>query len=280
MSGKSVIEYLLSRDRLITGSAIAVIFLIAVAYTVLGVGMPMSALKMTTMSGAVGMPGALEGQSLHAAGMLMPAVWSTTYAMLVFLMWWIMMIAMMLPSVAPTVLLYGALIRRGNESEDAPRYALYFVFGYLFAWALFSLLATIAQWLLELRGLVSPSTMTLTSHLIAGGVLVLAGIYQFTPWKHACLEHCRTPLQFLTERRRSGPNGALLMGLEHGTFCLGCCWVLMALLLVGGIMNLYWIAGLTFFVVVEKLVKHGDKISYVAGVLMAGTGTYLLVSAG
>ena len=232
------------------------------------------------MSGAVGMPGALEGQSLHAAGMLMPAVWSTTYAMLVFLMWWIMMIAMMLPSVAPTVLLYGALIRRGNESEDAPRYALYFVFGYLFAWALFSLLATIAQWLLELRGLVSPNTMTLTSHLIAGGVLVLAGIYQFTPWKHACLEHCRTPLQFLTERRRSGPNGALLMGLEHGTFCLGCCWVLMALLLVGGIMNLYWIAGLTFFVVVEKLVKHGDKISYVAGVLMAGTGTYLLVSAG
>ncbi|MDE0921195.1 MAG: DUF2182 domain-containing protein [Arenicellales bacterium] len=278
MSGKSVIEDLLSRDRLITGSAIAAIFLIAAVYTILGVGMPMSALKMTTMSGAV--PGALEGQSLHAAGMLMPAVWSTTYAMLVFLMWWIMMIAMMLPSVAPTVLLYGALIRRGNESEDAPRYALYFVFGYLFSWALFSLLATIAQWLLELRGLVSPSTMTLTSHLIAGGVLVLAGIYQFTPWKHACLEHCRTPLQFLTERRRSGPNGALLMGLEHGTFCLGCCWVLMALLLVGGIMNLYWIAGLTFFVVVEKLVKHGDKISYVTGVLMAGTGTYLLVSAG
>ena len=190
------------------------------------------------------------------------------------------MIAMMLPSVAPTVLLYGALIRRGNQFDDAPRYALYFVFGYLLAWALFSLLATIAQWLLELRGLVSPNTMTLTSHLIAGGVLVLAGIYQFTPWKHACLEHCRTPLQFLTERRRSGPNGALLMGLEHGTFCLGCCWVLMALLLVGGIMNLYWIAGLTFFVVVEKLVKHGDKISYVAGVLMAGTGTYLLVSAG
>jgi len=117
-------------------------------------------------------------------------------------------------------------------------------------------------------------------HLIAGGVLVLAGIFQFTPWKHACLEHCRTPLQFLTERRRSGPSGALLMGLEHGTFCLGCCWILMALLLVGGIMNLYWIAGLTFFVVVEKLVKYGDKIAYVAGVLMAGTGTYLLVSAG
>jgi len=118
-----------------------------------------------------------------------------------------------------------------------------------------------------------------TGHLIAGGVLVLAGIYQLTPWKHACLEHCRTPLQFLTERRRSGPSGALLMGLEHGTFCLGCCWVLMALLVVGGIMNLYWIAGLTFFFVIEKLVKHGDKISYVAGVLMAGTGTYLLVSA-
>ena len=279
VSGKSVIETLLLRDRLITGSAIAVIFLIAAAYTVLGVGMPMSALKMTTMSGA-GMPGALEGQSMHVAGMLMPAVWSITYAMLVFLMWWIMMIAMMLPSVAATVLLYGALIRRGTESDNAPRYALYFVVGYLLAWALFSLLATIAQWLLELRGLVSPESMTLTSHFIAGGVLVLAGIYQFTPWKHACLEHCRSPLQFLTERRRPGSNGALLMGLEHGTFCLGCCWVLMTLLLVGGIMNLYWIAGLTFFVVVEKLTKYGDKIAYIAGVLMAGTGTYLLIAAG
>lgn len=279
VSGTSVIEYLLSRDRLITGFAIGVIFLIASAYTALGVGMPMSALKMTTMSGA-GMAGALEGQSMHTAGMLMPAVWSTTYAMLVFLMWWVMMIAMMLPSVASTVLLYGALIRRGTESDNAPRYALYFVVGYLLAWALFSLLATIAQWLLELRGLVSPDTMTLTSHFIAGGVLVLAGIYQFTPWKHACLEHCRSPLQFLTERRRPGPNGALLMGVEHGTFCLGCCWFLMTLLLVGGIMNLYWIAGLTVFVVIEKLAKYGDKIAYVAGVLMAGTGTYLLISAG
>ena len=155
-----------------------------------------------------------------------------------------------------------------------------FMSALLLAWALFSLLATIAQWLLELRGLVSPDTMTLTSHFIAGGVLVLAGIYQFTPWKHACLEHCRSPLQFLTGRRRSGKSGALLMGLEHGTFCLGCCWVLMTLLLVGGIMNLYWIAGLTVFVVVEKLAKYGDKIAYVAGVLMAGTGTYLLISAG
>ena len=108
----------------------------------------------------------------------------------------------------------------------------------------------------------------------------MAGIYQFTPWKHACLEHCRTPLRFLTERRRSGKNGALFMGLEHGTFCLGCCWFLMGLLLVGGIMNLYWIAGLTLFVVVEKLVKYGDKIAYVAGALMAATGTYLLISAG
>ena len=280
MSGTSPIENLLSRDRIIIGFSIGIIFLIAVVYTVLGIGMPMSAIKMTAMSGPAGMPGVSQGQSMHAAGMMMPARWSATYAVLVFFMWWIMMIAMMLPSVASTVLLYSALLRRGSQSNDAARYALYFVTGYLLAWSFFSLLATITQWLLELRGLVSPNTMTLTSHIIAGGVLVFAGIYQFTPWKHACLEHCRSPLQFLTERRRPGSNGALVMGLEHGTFCLGCCWFLMMLLLVGGVMNLYWIAGLTFIVVVEKLIKHGDKVAYVTGVLMTGTGTYLLAFAG
>ena len=280
MSGTSPIENLLSRDRIIIGFSIGIIFLIAVVYTVLGIGMPMSAIKMTAMGGPAGIPGVSEGQSMHAAGMMMPARWSGTYAVLVFFMWWIMMIAMMLPSVASTVLLYSALLRRGSQSGDAARYALYFVTGYLLAWSFFSLLATITQWLLELRGLVSPNTMTLTSHIIAGGVLVFAGIYQFTPWKHACLEHCRSPLQFLTERRRPGSNGALVMGLEHGTFCLGCCWFLMMLLLVGGVMNLYWIAGLTFIVVVEKLIKHGDKVAYVTGVLMTGTGTYLLAFAG
>ena len=282
MSGKPVIEYFLLRDRLITGSAMGLIFLIAVIYTILGVGMPMSAVQMTAMSDLQGMPGTPEGQTLHSVqtnGLLMPAMWSVTYAGLAFLMWWIMMIAMMLPSVTSTVLLYTSLIRRGDQAVNAPKLAFFFLTGYLAVWGLFSLVATFAQWCLELRGLVSPMNMALTSKLLAATVLIVAGIYQFTPWKQSCLKHCRSPIEFLAKKRRSGQSGALLMGIEHGAFCLGCCWCLMALLLVGGIMNLYWIAGLMLFVLTEKLSGLGDKISYPSGVLLTGIGIYLLVSA-
>jgi len=190
-----------------------------------------------------------------------------------------MMIAMMLPSVASTVLLYTSLIRRGDQATNAPKLAFFFLAGYLAVWGLFSLLATFVQWFLELRGFVSPMRMTLTSNIMGATVLIIVGIYQFTPWKQSCLKHCRSPIKFLSERNRPGENGALLMGIEHGAFCLGCCWCLMALLLVGGIMNLYWIAGLMLFVLIEKLIRLGDKISRLTGVLMAGAGIYLLVSA-
>ena len=282
MSGKPVIEYLLLQDRLITGTAVGLIFLIAMIYTILGVGMPMSAAQMTAMSTVQGMAGTSEGQAIHnmqTNGLMMPAMWTATYAGLVFLMWWIMMIAMMLPSVASTVLLYTSLIRQGDQAVNAPKLAFFFLTGYLAVWGLFSFLATIAQWFLELRGFVSPTNMTLTSNLMGATVLIVVGIYQFTPWKQSCLKHCRSPIKFLSERRRPGQNGALLMGIEHGAFCLGCCWCLMVLLLVGGIMNSYWIAGLMFFVLTEKLVRLGDKISRLTGVLMAGAGIYLLVSA-
>ena len=282
MSGKPVIEQLLLQDRLITGSAMGLILLIAVIYTILGVGMPMSAVQMTAMNAVQGMTGTSEGQAMHSMqtnGLMMPAMWTGTYAGLVFLMWWVMMIAMMLPSVASTVLLYTSLIRRGDQAVNAPKLAFFFLAGYLAVWGLFSLLATYAQWFLELRGFVSPMRMALTSNIMGATVLISVGIYQFTPWKQSCLEHCRSPIKFLSERRRPGQNGALLMGIEHGAFCLGCCWCLMALLLVGGIMNLYWIAGLMLFVLTEKLVRLGDKISRLAGALIAGAGIYLLVSA-
>ena len=282
MSGKPVIEQLLLQDRVITGSAMGLILLIAVIYTILGVGMPMSAVKSTAMNAAQGMAGSSEGQAMHSMqtnGLMLPAMWTATYAGLVFLMWWIMMIAMMLPSVASTVLLYSSLIRRGDQATNAPKLAFFFLAGYLAVWGLFSLLATFVQWFLELRGFVSPMRMTLTSNIMGATVLIIVGIYQFTPWKQSCLKHCRSPIKFLSERNRPGENGALLMGIEHGAFCLGCCWCLMALLLVGGIMNLYWIAGLMLFVLIEKLIRLGDKISRLTGVLMAGAGIYLLVSA-
>jgi predicted metal-binding membrane protein len=281
MSGKPVIEQLLSQDRVITGSAMGLILLIAVIYTVLGVGMPMSAVQMTTMHAAQEMAGTSEVPAMHSMqtnGLMMPAIWTVTYAGLVFLMWWIMMIAMMLPSVASTVLLYTTLIRRGNQAVNAPKLALFFLTGYLAVWGVFSLLATFAQWFLELRGFVSTMDMALTTNLMGATVLIIVGIYQFTPWKQSCLKHCRSPINFLTEKRRPGLRGALLMGIEHGAFCLGCCWCLMTLLLVGGIMNLYWIAGLMLFVLIEKLIWFGDRVSRFTGLLMASAGIYILVS--
>jgi len=259
------------------------IFVIAAIYTVLGVGMPMSALQMTLAEGMASPQSNMAsgtGMAEQGMAMMMPAAWSGRYAVLVFLMWWVMMIAMMLPSVASVVLLYSALIRRGDGSANVPRLAGIFLGGYLSAWAFFSLLATGAQWVLELRGIVSPMGMALTSNLLGATVLIAAGTYQFTPWKQSCLQHCQSPLQFLTERRRSGMGGAFLMGIEHGAFCLGCCWFLMALLFVGGIMNLYWIIGLVVFVMLEKLLltRHWVNLSKVIGVGLWLAGIGLLVT--
>ena len=291
MTETSRIEQLLLKDRLILSVAMVGIFLIAAIYTLFGVGMPMSAFEMTwgemmpmnmsegmeksaTMSSDSGMSGQGMGE------MMMSPVWSLRYAVLVFFMWWVMMIAMMLPSVASVVLLYTALLRRSQSSSKAPQSASTFLLGYLTAWAFFSLLATALQWLGELRGLMSPMNMTLTHHLLASTVLILAGVYQFTPWKESCLKHCQSPMQFLTERRRPGLKGAFLMGIDHGAYCLGCCWFLMALLFVGGIMNLYWIIGLTVYVLMEKLILNQlwSKLSKLMGLVLVFSGVGLLLN--
>ncbi len=279
----SRVEQLLARDRLIISSAMVAIFVIAAIYTVLGVGMPMSALEMTLAEGmASPQSNMASGTGMAEQGMammMMPAAWSGRSAVLVFLMWWVMMIAMMLPSVASVVLLYTALIRRGGNAANVPRLAGVFLAGYLSAWAFFSLLATGAQWFLELRGIVSPMGMALTSNLLGASVLIAAGAYQLTPWKQSCLQHCQSPLKYLTEHRRPGLRGALRMGIEHGAFCLGCCWFLMALLFVGGIMNLYWIIGLTVFVLLEKLLMARHWLTFSkavgAGLCLAGIGLVL-----
>ena len=204
----SVIERMLLMDRVITGSAIIIIFLIAAIYTVAGVGLPMSAFEMTSIGNLHGLVSGnsadtgISGMKMN--GLMMPATWSSSYAVLIFFMWWIMMIAMMLPSAASTVLLYTALTRRGNQVVNAPKLAILFLAGYLAVWGLFSLLATVAQWLLELRGFASPMGMALTSNIMGATILIVVGIYQFTPWKQSCLRHCRSPMHFLTERRRSG----------------------------------------------------------------------------
>jgi predicted metal-binding membrane protein len=269
VDGNGLTERLLRHDRAIVLLAIAGVVAAAAAYTVLGIGMPMSAIQMTTKAdmgtAGIGMP-----------SVLMPAAWSADYALLVFLMWWVMMVAMMLPSAAPTVLLYTALTRRTTAPHAPASLAATFMVGYLAVWAGFSLAATGLQWLLELRGLVSPATMTVTSSLLGGSVLLAAAAYQLSPLKRVCLEHCRSPMRFLVERRRSGQAGAFMMGIEHGAFCLGCCWALMALLFVGGIMNLYWIAGLALFVAAEKLLPRGERLAQALAAILALAGLWML----
>ena len=268
MSDVGLTERLLRRDRSLLIAMIAILFVLAGLYTVYGVGMRMTALQMTSMRGMRDMSGPRS-----------PGDWALGYAVLVVLMWWVMMIAMMLPSIAPTVLLHAALLRRGANAAKVPSISGVFLAGYLAIWFVFSLAAAAAQFVLETAGLVSASMMTLIGTVPGGIVLFAAGLFQFTPLKQACLSQCRSPAMFLTERRRPGHWGAFVMGLEHGTYCLGCCWFLMALLFVGGIMNLYWIVGLAAFVALEKLTRYGDMVSRIAGAGLMVWGSWVVVSA-
>jgi predicted metal-binding membrane protein len=194
---------------------------------------------------------------------------------MIFLMWVIMMAAMMLPSAAPAILLVIALTKQHGE-RHAVRASGAFALGYVAVWAAFSLVATGLQWALDRAGLLS-ATMASGSVVLAALLLFAAGLYQLTPLKQGCLRRCRSPLEFLTRYWRRGPLGRMRAGVWHGAYCLGCCWMLMALLFVGGLMNMLWIAGLALLVLVEKLAPLGPRLSQLAGVGLMGWGVYLLV---
>jgi predicted metal-binding membrane protein len=209
-----------------------------------------------------------------AAGMegmaaVMPALkaWSAADAVLMFVMWAVMMAAMMIPSAAPMILLHAAILRKSDSHASPAAATAAFAAGYLVVWAGFSVLATALQWGLEQAALLSP-TMVSTSPVLGGALLAAAGLYQMTNLKEVCLQHCRSPVHFLSLHWRKGTLGALRMGLDHGVFCLGCCWVLMALLFVGGVMNLLWIAALAAFILIEKIAPRGVQIGRIAGGLM------------
>ncbi len=255
------------QDRYIVLGSVVLIILASVWYTIAGIGMDMSALDMTRMAGPVGEPMQMGG----------PLAWNLGYALLIFLMWWVMMIAMMTPSAAPTVLLYTALKRAGREQDLSARLSLCFLAGYLIAWAAFSLVATGAQWALELIGLSDGPMMTIRSKAFAGCVLISAGAYQLSDLKSACLKHCQNPVRFLAEHNRPGVYGALRTGALHGTYCLGCCWALMALLFVGGIMNLYWIAGIALYVAAEKLLPRARWLPVLTGIVLIAAGLWLVL---
>ena len=264
----TVLERVLRRDRLILVTALAAVTAIAWIWVVVGAGTGMSTIGMTRRSG---MP--------DISGMMMErATWTFGYAGLMFAMWWVMMVAMMLPSATPMLLLF-ARINRKERAGDRPYVPTgIFAAGYLVAWGGFSALATALQWLLERLGLLSPM-MVATSYWLGGAILVLAGLWQLTPIKGVCLRHCRSPLSFLVQSWRPGRLGAFRMGLEHGAYCLGCCWFLMGLLFFGGIMNLFWIAGLAAYVLLEKTIPLGNWFGRITGIAATACGVLMLVSA-
>ena len=208
-----------------------------------------------------------------AAQLAMPmSDWSAANWLAVFVMWAVMMAAMMLPTAMPMVSVFGTL----NRSRGEAGRTVAFVAGYLALWAAFGAAATVAQWMLQTRGLLSPMIVSM-SPVLSAVVLVIAGAFQFTPLKHACLRACRAPLGFLLTDWRAGLWGAARMGVRHGLYCLGCCWALMALLFVGGAMNLLWIAALTLLVAMEKLAPKGDLLAKALGALMIGAGAVRLI---
>jgi len=287
------LEALLKRDRLIVIGGLATVIALAWAYILLGAGMDMSAIETTTMShgamsqGQTGMAEIAPDQSASEAkggssmsdmamAAMQPMAWTPGYAVLMLVMWWIMMVAMMLPSAAPMILLFAAVNRR-QEARGAPYVpAGIFALGYLAVWAGFSLAAVALQWALERTALLS-AAMASTSVVLGALLLIAAGVWQLTPLKHACLRHCRAPIFFLAHHWRSGRLGALRMGLEHGAFCLGCCWFLMGLLFYGGVMNLYWIVGLALYVLLEKTLPAGHWLGGATGVLLILWGGALLL---
>ncbi len=195
---------------------------------------------------------------------------------LLLAMWWVMMVGMMLPSAAPMILTFATINRRRRARARPYAPTALFAAGYLLAWGGFSVAATLAQAGLERAALLSPMDMTTTSARLGGVLFVAAGLYQLTPLKQACLHVCRSPFDFVVNRWRDGAAGALGMGFSHGLYCLGCCWILMALLFVGGVMNLLWVAALAAVVLVEKLFPLGPWMARIGGLLLAAWGIALL----
>jgi len=196
---------------------------------------------------------------------------------LVFLMWTIMMVGMMVPTATPMTMIYAAVARKAAGQGTVLAPASTFVSGYVAMWTLFSLVATIAQWGLDRAASLSPM-MVATSPALGAALLFAAGAYQLTPLKSACLRHCRSPAHFVAQHWRPGARGAFRMGLEHGGFCLGCCWLLMGLLFVGGVMNLLWIAAIAVFVLLEKVIPDAQFAGRLAGGAMMVTGLGFLVT--
>ncbi len=252
------------RERWIITAALVGIAAVAWAYMIYEA----RAMNVTGMCACLGM--AMGGEGGVAAA------WPLSSLLPLFLMWAGMMVAMMLPSAMPMILTFATVSRNRRQQGRLYVPAAVFVSGYIIVWTIFSALVAIAQWLLHRAALLSPG-MASTSAWLGGLLLLAAGIFQFTPLKHSCLAHCRAPLEFIMAHWREGSAGALRMGLEHGIFCTGCCWALMCLLFVLGVMNIYWIAALTLLVGLEKIIPRGFWLSSATGLILSAWGAIVIV---
>ena len=252
--GRTLVESALQHERLVTATLIIVIPLVSWTWI---------ALMARDMYGAM----------LGPSAWMMTADWDASHLLLLWAMWAVMMTAMMLPSAAPLVLLYAGALRAGGAAGVAKKtYAM--AAGYVLVWVLFSVAMTVLQRVLS-SALVLTLMMEPTTSVAAAVLLAVAGLYQLTPLKRACLRVCRSPLSYLLQHWRPDTAGAFRLGARHGAYCLGCCWFLMALLFFGGVMNLYWIVGLAVFVLLEKIIPLGHWLGRVAGVVLIGWGAYL-----
>ena len=215
------------------------------------------------------------GHPLAQLTMPMSRAWHVENFLAIITMWAVMMAAMMLPSALPMVQIFA----NASAAQEGTARWQSFVAAYLLVWATFSVAATGVQWTLQAAGWVDPMIVSRSAGLTAV-LLVIAGVYQLTPLKRVCLAHCRSPLGFVLGEWRSGFQGAFAMGLRHGLHCLGCCWALMALLFVGGVMNLYWVAALSLAVAVEKVAPHGDRLGLVLGNVLIAAGVWRMLTLG
>jgi predicted metal-binding membrane protein len=248
------LESILRRDRVVIAAALAALALLCWAYL--------------AWSGAA---------PAHDMGAMAPGIdhWSAADFLVMLLMWWVMMVGMMIPAAAPMILIYARVARQARERGTPFAAAAWFALGYMLAWLGFALAATGLQWGLESALLLNPMTATVTPRL-GGALLIAAGLYQWTPLKDACLAHCQSPLRFIQRYGFRGERRAALgLGLRHGAYCIGCCWALMILLFVGGVMNLLWIAAIAALVLAEKLVA-GRFVRHASGVALAAAGVALL----
>ena len=215
--------------------------------------------------------GAMDGMDAGAAsGMPQRQVWTPLEFLLMFFMWAVMMVGMMVPTALRAVMIYAGVARQAESRGSPLADTGWFVLGYVLIWTGFSFFATALQGGLHQFGLLSPA-MSSASPLLGASLLLAAGVYQLTPWKDVCLRHCQAPALYLAGKFTSGAVGAASLGIRHGGYCLGCCWVLMGLLFLGGVMNLIWIAAITLYVLLEKLLPSRWRATRVTGWLMIGS---------